>query len=67
MRRIEVNQLWVQDRLARGDLVIENVNGKGNIADALTQHVNPEDIRVHLHKSGQVIAEGRHEIVLEEN
>ena len=28
VRHIEVNQLWVQDRLARGDLTIEKINGK---------------------------------------
>jgi len=62
VRHIEANQVWIQDRVARGDLVIEKVNGKENIADILTKHVDAEDIRVHMHRTGQVIAEGRHEI-----
>ena len=33
-----------------------------NIADILTKHVNSEDIRVHLHKTGQTITRNRHEI-----
>ena len=27
VRHIAVNQLWVQDRIARGDLTIEKING----------------------------------------
>ena len=67
MRHIVVNQLWIQDRVARGDLTIEKANGKENIADILTKHVNAEDIRVHLHKTGQAITQGRHSISPEDN
>jgi len=44
VRHIEVNQLWIQDRVAKGDIEIRKVNGKENIADILTKHVNAEDI-----------------------
>ena len=67
VRHIAVNQLWIQDRIARGDLTIEKVNGKENIADILTKHVNAEDIRVHLHRTGQAITQGRHSIAPEDN
>ena len=67
VRHIEVNQVWVQDRVARGDLTIEKVNGKENVADNLTRHVNAEDISVHMHKTNQEIARGRHEIAPEDN
>ena len=67
VRHIAVNQLWIQDRVARGDLAINKVNGKENISDILTKHVNSEDIRVHLHKTGQAIFEGRHSIAPEDN
>ena len=67
VRHIAVNQLWIQDRIARGDLTIEKVNGKENISDILTKHVNAEDIRVHLHKTGQTIVQGRHSIAPEDN
>ena len=60
VRHIAVSQLWIQDRIARGDLTINKVNGKENVADNLTKHVNAEDIRVHLHKTGQAITAGRH-------
>jgi hypothetical protein len=65
VRHIAVNQLWIQDRIARGDLEINKVNGKENLADILTKHVNSEDIRFHLFKTGQSIQTGRHEIAPE--
>ena len=67
VRHIAVNQLWIQDRIARGDLTINKVNGKENIADNLTKHVNSEDIRVHLHKTGQSLEQGRHSIAPEDS
>ena len=67
VRHIEVNQLWIQDRIARGDLVVCKVNGKENLADILTKHVHSEDIRVHMHKTGQSLEEGRHAIAPEGN
>jgi len=67
VRHIAVNQLWIQDRVARGELAICKVNGKENLADILTKHVNSEDIRIHLFKTGQYLQEGRHEIAPEDN
>jgi len=62
VRHIQVNQLWVQDRVINGDIEIAKVNGKENIADILTKHVNAEDIRVHMHKTHQTIMCDRHAI-----
>jgi len=62
VRHIEVDQLWIQDRVINGDIEVMKIHGKENIADILTKHVNAEDIRVHLHKTDQTISSGRHEI-----
>ena len=67
VRHKAVNQLWIQDRVSRGDLTIAKVSGKENLADILTKHVNAEDIRVHLHRTGQTIIAGRHSIAPEDN
>ena len=67
VRHIAVNQLWIQDRVSRGDLTISKVNGKENLADILTKHVNSEDIRVDLHRTGQAIVVGRPSIAPEDN
>ena len=44
VRHMEFNQLWIQDRVAKGDIEICKVNGKEHIADILTKHVIAEDI-----------------------
>jgi hypothetical protein len=67
VRHIEVNQLWVQDRISRGDLTVNKVNGKDNLADALTKHLSSEGIRIHLFRTRQFLREGRHEIAPEDN
>ena len=67
VRHIAVNQLWVQDRVAKGDLTTKKVNGKENVADNLTKHVSVEDIRVHMHRTNQESTRGRHEIAPEDN
>ena len=65
VRHIEVNQLWIQDRVAKGDIELCKVPGTENLADALTKAVENEDLRWHLGKTGQTIADGRHELAPE--
>ena len=36
-----------------------------NLADALTRHVSAEELNYHLSNTGQVVAEGRHELAPE--
>ena len=48
-------------------MTIEKINGKENVADVLTKHMNAEDIRVHMYRTGQIIAQGRREIAPEDN
>ena len=62
VRHIEVHQLWLQDRVSRGDIRIRKVDGNKNPADALTKHVEGNKVcthmdLVHLHASG-----GRHQL-----
>ena len=40
VRHIEVNQLWLQESVSRGDVEIEKVPGKLNRADVLTKFEN---------------------------
>jgi hypothetical protein len=37
VRHIEVNQLWIQDRVINRDIEIAKINGKENIADIHTK------------------------------
>ena len=36
-RHIELNELWLQDQVARGRMSIRKVNGKANFSDSLTK------------------------------
>ena len=38
IRHIEVNQLWLQEKVNNGDMEIEKVKGEINRADALTKY-----------------------------
>ena len=62
VRHIEVGQLWLQEKVNKGQIVIEKVWGKTNMADALTKHVNGEDHAMHIKETGLLIAGGRHEL-----
>ena len=42
IRHIEVNQLWLQDEAAGGEVTIQKVGTEENPADLLTKHLNRE-------------------------
>ena len=63
VRHIEVNQLWIQDRVGSGDIEIRKIPGSINLADALTKYVESEVLIKHAHMTPQVIIHGRHEIM----
>ena len=62
VRHMEVSQLWVQEKVSEGRIKIVKVKGEDNIADALTKHVDHDNITRHLTGTGQRIANGRHEL-----
>ena len=47
MRQLEVSQLWLQEKVANGDIKLIKVPGEDNAADALTKHVDASGIRHH--------------------
>ncbi len=59
---IEVSQLWLQDKVNRGEIMIEKVKGEANIADALTKHVGVEIRENHMKETRQELKEGRHKL-----
>ncbi len=40
VRRVEVRELWVQEKVRRGELSIIKVRWEDNVADGLTKHVD---------------------------
>ena len=65
VRHVEVNQLWVQQKVGTGEIELRKVEGANNLADALTKHVEHDGISKHLKGTSQYLATGRHPIMPE--
>ena len=62
VRHIEVRELWVQERVAKGELNIVKVRGEDNVADGLTKHVDKQKMEQYMKACGIVRNSGRHEL-----
>ena len=60
IRHIDVDELWVQDKVAQGIIKLEKVKGTENLADTLTKHVPHADLEYHIEHMNMRIASGRH-------
>ena len=58
-RHIEVRQLWLQDRVAHGDIEVVKVKGEENPADALTNHSDSSKLEAHCRAMGHRRGVGR--------
>ncbi len=62
VRHIEVRELWVQERVAKGKLKIVKVRAEDNVADGLTKLVDKQKIEQYMRVCGIVKRSGRHEL-----
>ena len=62
MRHVEVNPLWLQTKVADGDIEVQKIGTDDNPADLLTKHLNRDIMDKHVIFLGYTRAEGRHEI-----
>ena len=60
VRHIEVCQLWLQDKVRRGDVKVVKVGPRENVADALTKYVSRDIMCSHMRSTGQHLIAGRH-------
>ena len=67
IRHIEVSQLWVQQKVRSGEIIIKKVRTDENLADALTKHVAQYESNYHIDNTGLIIASGRHDLAPEVN
>ena len=63
VRHIDVSQLRLQDRVSTGDIAIEKLSTRINLADALTKHVDSGKLNSHMVSVGLVITTLRHELM----
>ncbi len=57
-----MQELWVQDRFAKGELEIKNLEGEENVADDLTKRVERAKMDYCMKECGLVRRRGRHEL-----
>jgi hypothetical protein len=62
IRHIEVNQLWLQEKVNKGTIEIEKVKGETNRADVLTKFKDGVAIKRQLEWTAQLLSTGRHEL-----
>ena len=62
-RHIELNELWLQDMVARGRIAIRKVDGKANFSDSLTKFCTADRIIQTIRCTGHYPATGRHELM----
>ena len=60
VRHIEVDELWLQDQVARGRIQVIKVKGDDNFADSLTKNATAERIHQTMRSGNQRVAIGRH-------
>jgi hypothetical protein len=60
VRHIETNQLWLQEKVATGYIVITKIGTHDNLADQLTKPVTEDKMRNHFEGTYQKLAQGRH-------
>merc|ERR1711920_902333 len=60
VRHIEVCQLWLQEKVRKGEIEVVKVSTDENVADALTKYVSRENMNKHMFATGQKSRDGRH-------
>ena len=61
----DLNQLWLQDQVARGKVSVRKRKGEDNISDSLTKHSSQDRIKQTMDGASQRIVPGRHRIMPE--
>ena len=69
VRHIEVTQLWLQEKVSSGHVLLNKVGTEENLADALTKGVDAATIATHVKGVAMELREDRHRLApsLEEN
>jgi hypothetical protein len=62
VRRVEVRELWVREKVRRRELSIIKVIGEDNSADGLTKHVDRSRLEKYMSEYGSTLRDGRHEL-----
>ena len=61
-RRVEVWELWAQNRVAKGGVTVVKVKGENKVADGLTKHVERHKMDAYVKVCGVARKSGRQEL-----
>ena len=64
IRHIEVQQLWLQEKVAQGEIIVQKVDGEDNQSDALTKPVDGARVDRHIADTCQEVKSGSHSVTL---
>ena len=62
IRHIETDQVWLQQNVLEGHIVVSKVKGEDNLADAITKGVEGKLLSEHLDKVGSSLFGGRRKL-----
>ena len=62
VRHFEVRQLWLQEKVMRGDIRLVNVSTSDNLADSLSPRVSRDTMHRRIVRASQRVLSGRHEL-----
>ena len=62
VRHIEVNQLWLQEKVTGGKITVTKVGTLDNLADAMTKAIDHESMQTHLIGIDTETREDRHHL-----
>ena len=63
VRHIEVNQLWIQDKVSSGTIALTKVAGTDNHVDTLTKHASARVLEGHLKGLDHHVRKDRHSMM----
>ena len=63
VRHIELCELWLQDQVARGRIVVSKIRGDDNFSDSLTKHASTDRITQTMMMTSHRYERGRHPIM----
>ena len=61
VRRIEVKELWIQDKVHSGEVEVRKVKSSENLADVFATYINHEKMETAMYKMGFETRGSRHE------
>ena len=63
IRHLDVSKLLIQDKVLTGEIIVKKVPGEVNISDGLITYLDSSKLLFHLSSTGQVIMQGRHNLM----